>query len=269
MRSDLARNRTFWNRSSDWYDRRFRRVLRGDRAAAWGIWRIPERSVRWLGEVRGRSVLEVGCGAARWSVALARRGARVSGLDQSAAQLRHARTVVRRSGRSVPLVLGSATALPFRDRRFDLVFCDWGALEFADPRLAIPECARVLRPGGRLVFAIAHPFRWLAWDRRRDRQSRRLHRSYFGQHRLDFGDTVEYQLTFADWIDLFTAHGLAVEGFAEPRPPPGRGSRYLTASANAWARRWPFEAVWRLRRTGWRRSDRSSRRTGTRIAADS
>ena len=57
----------------------------------------------------------------------------------------------------------AANGLPFGDATFDLVFCDHGATSFTDPHVTIPESARVLRPGGLLVFDMATPFIWIAW----------------------------------------------------------------------------------------------------------
>lgn len=223
-------------------------MLGGARAEAWGLWRTPERLLGLLPPVRGNAVLEVGCGAARWSVALARRGAAAVGLDLSSAQLVHARREVQRGRRTVRLVQGSAERLPFRPRSFDLVFCDWGALTFADPYRAVPECARVLRRGGWLVFATASPVQLIARDLRRDRLTRRLVRPYFGLHRVDFPREVNFQLPYGEWLALFRRHGLTVDRLVETRPPPRARSAYLSRAEERWARRWPMECVWRLRK---------------------
>ncbi|MGA8603835.1 MAG: hypothetical protein WB788_02040, partial [Thermoplasmata archaeon] len=77
----IRHNRAVWDRISPWYDRRYAHVLGGASAVSWGLFRIPEGELRLLGPTRGKAVLELGCGAARWSIALARRGARPTGLD--------------------------------------------------------------------------------------------------------------------------------------------------------------------------------------------
>src|SRR6185312_12449076 len=100
------------------------------------------------GDVAGRDVLELGCGAGQWSVALEPLGADVVGLDVSRAQLRHARVA---SG-SLALVAADAEHLPFADNVFDIVFCDHGAMSFCDPERTLPEVARVIRTGGRFAF---------------------------------------------------------------------------------------------------------------------
>jgi len=200
-----------------------------------------------LGAVEGRDVLEYGCGAAQWSIALARLGARPVGLDQSAAQLRHAERSMARAGTSFPLALASGEAAPFRDSSFDIVFCDHGALSFCDPRRSVPEAARLLRPGGVLAFCKATPLLYLTWDAPRDRQTRRLHNSYFALHVFDSGEgTVDFQLPYGEWIRLFRRCGFVVEDLIELRPPKGATTTYTELAPLDWARRWPAEEIWKL-----------------------
>ncbi len=243
-----VRNRRSWDRSSDWYDRHNRRTLEREGAEAWGNFRVPESVARWLPRVRGQDVLELGCGAARWAISLRRRGARIVGLDQSISQLRKARRLVVRRRVHLPLVRANAERIPFRDRSFDLVFCDWGALTFADPTRTIPECARVLRRGGHLVFSTGSWHGLVGWAPRRDRLTRRLRRPYFGPVGRRVGAMVEFRPGAGEWIDLFVAHGFSVERMSETRPPPGARTTYLAPSDVAWARNWPTEMIWRVRR---------------------
>ena len=105
-----------------------------------------------LGEVAGLDILEAGCGVAYFSAWLARRGARPVGLDPTPAQLATARRLQDETGIEFPLVEGVGEALPFPDGSFDLVLSEYGASLWADPFLWVPEAARVLRPGGRLVL---------------------------------------------------------------------------------------------------------------------
>jgi len=146
------RNREFWDADADDYQAVHAADLDPAHAKAWGVWRIPEADLGLLGDVAGLDVLEYGCGAAQWALALAGDGARVVGLDQSRAQLRHARRLQAERGVAFPLVTASAATTPFRDARFDLVFCDHGAMSFCDPAVTVPEVGRLLRPGGRFVF---------------------------------------------------------------------------------------------------------------------
>lgn len=239
----LRVNRALWERGSDSYDRRCARVLGGRQAKAWGLWRIPEARLRLLGPVRGKDVLEVGCGAARWSHALAAAGARVVGLDLSNAQLRKARRERRRAGR-VALIRANAERLPFVDDAFDVAFSDWGALTFSDPRKTVPEVARVLRPGGRLVFATSSPFRAVVQPRVGRGMPRRLRYDYFGLHRLDYPREVNFALGYADWVELFRRAGLSIGRLVEFRPSHSNRSAYLSPAEEEWGRHWPLELIW-------------------------
>jgi len=240
----VEKNRRWWEAAAGSYQRQHGERLRR-RAAAWGVWRIPESQVGILGEVEGLDVLELGCGAAQWSVALDRLGARPVGLDVAAAQLDAARRVLDREGRSFPLVQASAEVLPFADGSFDLVLSDHGAMSFADPRRTVPEVARVLRPGGALVFCTDTPWHFVCWDRSTQRVGTELREGYFGMRTGEDEETVQFQLPYGAWIELFREHGLEVERLAELRPPAGARTTYEDWVPLEWARRWPAEQVWR------------------------
>ncbi len=77
----------------------------------------------------------------------------------------------------------------------------------------------------------------------------RLALDYFGMHRFDDGLEIFFQLSYGDWIRLFRANGLVVEDLVEPHPGTDATSSYRDGEALAWARRWPSENIWRLRRS--------------------
>jgi len=244
----LTRNRRFWETQSDSYQDRNGPMLEKSGGMAWGVWQIPERELNVLGEVAGKEILEFGCGAAQWSIALAKAGARPTGLDFSHRQLQHAGTLMRGAGVAFPLLQASAERVPIRDASFDLVFCDHGALTFADPLRAVPEAARVLRPGGLLAFSHASPILDVCWKLDADQTGDRLEMDYFGMHRLEGPETVTFQLPYGEWIALFRASGLEVESLLEPRPAPDAVSTYRNAEEREWSRRWPAECIWRARK---------------------
>ncbi len=106
-----------------------------------------------LGDVRGTHVLDYGCGTGGTTAQLLARGARVTGFDISQARLEGARQLLvdRLGGDRVGLVRCAAEMLPFQDGSFDAVLGKQ-ILHHLDLKLAMPEIARVLRPGGRAVF---------------------------------------------------------------------------------------------------------------------
>jgi len=241
----IVKNRAAWNGFSDDYQAQNGAHL--DREPrSWGVWQIPERELRALGDVAGRRVLELGCGAAQWSCALAADGARVVGFDLSDRQLAHARERRGRLGVAFPLVQGSAERLPFAGASFEVVFCDHGATSFTDPRATLPEVARVLVPGGDFVFNITSPVHDLCFDEDKDAAVDRLVNDYFGLDRFD-DDCTCFQMTYGDWLRAFRAAGLEVLDLIEPRPAEGAATTYKSYSPE-WARRWPAECLWRLRK---------------------
>jgi SAM-dependent methyltransferase len=170
------------------------------------------------------------------------------GLDLSSAQLAHARTLAAREGVTLRLIEASAEAVPLADASFDVVFCDHGAMTFADPYRAVPEAARLLRPGGLLAFNMASPLFDLCAPIGTGPAAPTLLHDYFGLHAIDDGDAVCFQLPYGEWIRLFRRSGLLVEDLIELRPPPGATSTYRDDLDLAWSRRWPAENIWKLRR---------------------
>jgi SAM-dependent methyltransferase len=243
----IRKNRCDWNTSSDDYQKRHGGRLT-ETAMAWGIWRIPESEVQGLGDVAGRDVLELGCGAAQWSIALAEQGARAVGIDLSERQLIHAGRDVRGARVEVALVHGNAEALPFRTSSFDIVFCDHGAVCFASPSRIVPEASRVLRPGGLFAFCMSTPIRDICWDEEIERVSDRLVDNYFELDRFEDDETVFYQLGYGDWIRLFRSNGFEVEDLIELRAPEAGTTTFSDYVSRDWARKWPAEHIWKVRR---------------------
>jgi SAM-dependent methyltransferase len=241
-------NRAAWNSDADEYQARNGPFIETRGGMAWGVWQIPENELRILGELAGRDVLELGCGAAQWSIALARAGAHPVGLDLSDRQLEHARRLMAEAAVDFPLVHASAEAVPLPDRSFDIVFCDHGAMTFADPYLTVPEVARLLRPGGLFAFSHASAFLDMTWPDDAQHAGDRLTRDYFGMHRLEYADEIAFQLPYGEWIRLFRANGFEILDLIEPRPAEDATSSYRDETERDWSRRWPAESIWRLRR---------------------
>lgn len=241
---DSEKNRKAWDADSAEYQSKHGNELAGDKALAWGVWRIPEAELKVLGPVTGRRILELGCGAAQWSLALRKKRACPVGMDISLNQLRH----VTRS--KLPLVQADTLALPFREAAFEIVFCDYGATTFADPHLYVPEVARVLEPGGLFAFTTTTPFIQMCWPDGAPEVTTTLHAPYFGMLRMAWSDddTVDYQLPYGEWIRVFRANGFIVEDLIEVQPPKGARSSF-PGRPLSWARKWPAEMIWKVRRS--------------------
>ncbi|MGH7722304.1 MAG: class I SAM-dependent methyltransferase [Candidatus Dormibacteria bacterium] len=245
----VARNRAYWNERAAGYVETGRRNWASE--PCWGMFRIPESEVQILPDVDGLDVIELGCGTAYVGAWLARRGARVVGIDGSDAQLDTARALQAEHGLHFPLLLGDAEAVPFPDSSFDLAISEYGAAIWCDPHRWIPEAARLLRPGGGLIFLGNASLLTLTVPDTDDQgpADATLKRDYFGMHRFEWPDSdgVEFHLGHGDWIRLLRSCGLEVLDLVELRPAEGSSTRYPHVTVD-WARRWPAEEVWIARR---------------------
>lgn len=201
----------------------------GEEDFVWGPEGVREDDLRLLGEVAGRDVLEIGCGGGQCSRWLAKQGARVVGTDLSAGMLGTARALNARNARSataVPLVQCDGSRLPFADAGFDIVCTAYGVIPFvADTAAVMRECARVLRPGGRLTFSTTHPVRW-AFPDEPGSEGLTVRSSYFERTpyvEYDAGGRLlyaEHHRTIGDRVREIVAAGLVLRDIVEPEWPP-------------------------------------------------
>jgi SAM-dependent methyltransferase len=219
-------NRQWWDGDADDYQAEHGDYL-GIADFVWCPENLREEDAGLLGDVEGQRILEVGCGAAMCSRWLAGRAARPIAFDLSAGMLRHARAGADESGIEVPLVQADAEHLPFRDAAFDIAFTAFGAIQFvADSARVMREVARVLRPGGRWVFATTHPIRWSFpddpgpagltatmpyWDRT----------PYVEVAEDGSATYVEHHRTLSDRVREIAAAGFVLVDVVEPQWPAG------------------------------------------------
>jgi SAM-dependent methyltransferase len=249
LSAGAARNRELWDQQAAEYQAKHGGQLTASGGAAWGVWQMPESQLQILGDVSGRDVLELGCGAAQWSIALHRLGARVTALDNSAGQLSHARVLMAAAAIEFPLVHSSAESTGLADESFDIIFCDHGAMTFGDPYQTIPEAARLLRVGGLLAFSMYTPIMDMVYPPGSAHPSDALSRNYWNLHALEEpGEPVAFQLPYGTWIRLFLEHTLAIEGLIELCPHAEATSSYCNDRDREWARCWPMEHIWRVRK---------------------
>jgi SAM-dependent methyltransferase len=250
----VRRNVEVWTRSNAEYAGPRAREAWSKSEPDWGIFGVPESSVRALPDVRALDVVELGCGTAYFSAWLARRGARVVAVDPTPAQLETARAMQREFGLDFPLVEAGGEGVPLPDGSFDLVLSEYGASIWADPYRWIPEAARLLRPGGWLVF-LRNSTLVMLCSPDAGPVEERLVRPQFGMYRFEWpeeeGGGVEFHLAHGDWIRLLRANGFEVENLIEIQAPADAETHgYYDFVSADWARRWPAEEIWVAKKSG-------------------
>jgi len=219
---------------------------------SWGIWKLPEAEIGALPDVDGLDAIELGCGTAYFSAWLARRGARPVGIDQSPQQLATARAMQAEHGIEFPLIEGDAEAVPLPDASFDFALSEYGASLWCEPERWIAEAARLLRPGGRLVFLTNSPLVILCSAPDSVIASERLERPQFGLRRVEWDDeeghSIEFHLAHGEMLRVLREAGFEVEALHELRAPEGPDDEHRFFLSRGWARRWPCEEVWVARR---------------------
>ncbi|MGH2356794.1 MAG: class I SAM-dependent methyltransferase [Candidatus Limnocylindria bacterium] len=247
----IAGNVADWTRSNADFTDAQAEAAWGPQPLTWGVFNVPEDAIGLpLGDVSGLDVVELGCGTAFFSAQLARRGARPVGVDPTPAQLATARRMQKQTGIRFPLVEAPAERVPLPDASFDLAVSEFGASLWADPQRWIPEAARLLRPGGRLVFLTNSTIAYLCAPDEGG-ISETLQRAQFGMYRIQWPDSqgTEYHLAHGDWIDLLRANGFEIERLIEPQTPlDAQPHPYYDYVTPEWGRKWPAEEIWVARK---------------------
>ena len=211
--------------------------------------RAPEAEVKVLPDFDGKDVVELGCGTAYFGAWLARRGARVVGVDVTPAQLETARRMEEEFKLGLRFVEANAEDTKLPAESFDLVLSEYGASIWCDPYKWIPEAARLLRDGGELVFLRNSTLAMLCATEEGP-ASTTLQRPQRGMHKLEWNvpdHEIEFSLGHGDWVRLLRANGFElidlVELFADENTP----DHTYYAFSREWSEQWPFEEIWRAR----------------------
>jgi len=244
----LAVNREAWTRANEKYTDAKARDAWAEEEITWGTWHVPESQVRALPGFEGKDVVELGCGTAYFGAWLARRGARVVGVDLTPAQLETARRLEAECGYGMQFVEANAEETGLPEASFDLALSEYGASIWCDPYKWIPEAARLLRPGGLLVFLRNSTLAVLCGTAD-DGPVETLQRPQRGLHKIVWTDPdeVEFQLGHGDWISLLRANGFEIEELHELYAPDSAVDHEYYHSSAEWSKKWPSEEIWRAR----------------------
>ncbi len=195
-------------------------------SAHYGPWAPLENELRLLGDVGGLYIFEAGCGGGQCSIAFARQGAIATGVDLSEVQIEFARRLAVQERVDVTFAQADITDLTlFENEGWDIVFSTYAFQYVADIEGCLAECARLLKPGGRLIFSLDHPFRDCFHDDEDDTVTIYPVRSYFNNSpmRWTFGQRgipmQSYHRSIGQWCEMLVAAGLRLSRLLEPESP--------------------------------------------------
>jgi len=249
-------NRAAWNAEAETYQETHYRDL-SQPELSWAEGPSREADLQILGDVSDKRILELGCGGAQCSISLTHSGGRCIGLDVSENQLSCGHRLIRSLRIEIPLVLGNAEELPFRDKVFDIVFCVFGAVGFVNIFNCFRDVFRVLRPGGLFAFSWYSPFFNCFPGEGEDQL--RVVRSYFDRNPIPGKKTgpdgtpityIEFHYTMGDWYRALTDAGFIVTNIIEPTTYPNEDweqSTWPNAPPHKIAMI-PVAIIWRARR---------------------
>jgi SAM-dependent methyltransferase len=244
--SEIAVNRALWAVMNERFTDAAAEEMWARGEMVWGLFAVPESDLRVLGDVRDLDVAELACGTAYFSAWLVRAGARVVAVDLSGEQLGTARGLQAQLGPVFPLIQADAERVPLRSERFDLILSEHGVAAWCDAERWLPEAARLLRPGGRLVFltnshlsALCVPAEEGVADERLVRGQREAYRVHWS------GGGIEFHPSHGDWVRLLRGSGFVVEEMREIYAPPGKADHpFYEIVSGAWSAKWPAEELW-------------------------
>jgi ubiquinone/menaquinone biosynthesis C-methylase UbiE len=248
-----VRNRAHWTQANRDYTGGKAREAWAQKEIRWGVWKTPESDLRVLPRMRGREVIELGCGTAYFGAWLKKAGAkRVVGIDISPAQLETAREMNKEFGLGLELIEGNAEQVPLPDESFDIAFSEYGASIWCDQYKWIPEAARLLRRRGELIFMRSTDIEMVC-SPDADKVAKRLIRPLKGMHRLDWFSedkpSTEFHVSSSELFQLLRRTGFDVLDYRELYAPEDAVDHdHYSYVPAAWAKKWPVEEIWRARK---------------------
>jgi SAM-dependent methyltransferase len=252
----VAINREGWTRANAEYTDARARETWEQHEVTWGKWSLPESEVQALPDVADKEIVELGCGTGYFGAWLKRAGARrVVGVDVTPAQLETAKRVNEELGLGLEFLLENAEHTSLPADSFDLVFSEYGASIWCDPKLWLAEAARLLRPGGELVFLRGSTLQMLCGPDEGPADER-LMRPQRGMYRFTWEDDdpgVEFHPDTSTMFAILRENGFDLVDLKELYAPEDAvDHEYYNTVPASWAKRWPDEEIWhaRLREPG-------------------
>jgi len=217
MKDKSQKIRKWWNEASRYYQGKFNIPI----AVHYGPGAPLEKELKLLGNLKNKSVLEIGCGGAQCGIAMAKQGARVIGIDLSDEELKFAKDLAKKNKSDIKLMLGDMCNLrEIKSNSQDIVFSAYSLQYIGNLRKCFKEVYRVLKVKGFFVFSLEHPFFYTL-----DRKGEKIKQSYFEDSEIvedDFWPDgskhtfVGYSHKIQDLFDALVQSGFFVEKIIEP-----------------------------------------------------
>lgn len=250
----VAINREGWTRANAEYTDARAHDAWAQEEITWGTYRVPESEIRALPDVTNQDVVELGCGTGYFGAWLKRAGARrVVGVDITPAQLETARRMNEEFGLGLEFLEENAEQTSLPAASFDLAVSEYGASIWCDPVLWVGEAARLLRPGGELVFLRGSTLQTLCMPDE-GKVGEQLVRPQKDLYRLEWTEGedagVEFHPGTADLFRILRSNGFELLDLRELLASEDAvDHEYYSHTPAGWAKRWPAEEIWRLRKT--------------------
>lgn len=203
----------YWNKNSKYYQE--------DSNIKIGIHYGPgapfEDTLKLLGNLRGKKVIEIGCGGAQCGIAMAKKGAKVTGIDQSEEQLKFAKQLAEKNKVKINLIQGSFQNLSkLKSNNYDLAFSAFAFQYSPDIKKVFKQVHRILKKKGLFVFSLDHPFFDII-----NTKTLKIEKSYFetGKYteKMSEGpDLILYSHKISDLFNALVESGFEVEKIVEP-----------------------------------------------------
>jgi len=211
-----------WNRISEDYQRRS--MIRTD-DVYYGDFIPSEKRLQLIGNVKGKRVLEIGCGGGQNSIALAKQGVIVSGIDFSERQIAYAKALARKEKVDVDFTVVDMQDLSrFTGNAFDVVITSVSLLYVESLDRTFAEVSRVLRDGGVFVFSEGHPFAEGKLIRYKDKSVYAV-TDYFKRRKVFWVDKLQdrtrvkmfsYHRPLQDYFEALLKNGFLILKYLEP-----------------------------------------------------
>lgn len=196
--------------------------------------------------VKGKKVLDLGCGSGIFTKQLASWGARVKGIDLSKTLVE----IAKKENPKIEFLVGDARKTPFKNKEFDIMSSNLVAHYFKDLKALFKEANRILKHKGLFMFTIHHPFNEVM---KKDKESRKIIKvkPYFNNNRYTWemaGMTmINYHHTFENIINSLNDSGFVTERIIETKPV--RAGKNIRPDYYEYTAEYPSFCLFKARKT--------------------